>query len=109
MDWVVQALELTAEDRRIAEAIGREQQRLRSFVRKRVANIEDAEDVLQDVFYELVEATRLMTPIEHVSAWLYRVARNRIIDLFRRRRGLVSTDEPVAGAQEEHLRFEDLL
>src|ERR1700730_10504845 len=98
MDEVMQAIELTAEDRRIADTIGREQNRLQRFIRKRVADIDDAEDILQDVFYELVEATRLMTPIEHVSAWLYRVARNRITDLFRLRRAQVSTDAPVAGA-----------
>jgi RNA polymerase sigma factor (sigma-70 family) len=107
MDEVVQAIELTAEDRRIADTIGREQNRLRNFIRKRVADIDDAEDILQDVFYELVEATRLMKPIEHVSGWLFRVARNRITDLFRQKRAEVSTDDPVAG--QERLLFEDLL
>jgi RNA polymerase sigma factor (sigma-70 family) len=107
MDEVMQAIELTAEDRRIADTIGREQNRLRNFIRKRVADIDDAEDILQDVFYELVVATRLMKPIEHVSGWLFRVARNRITDLFRQKRAEVSTDDPVAG--EESLSFEDLL
>jgi RNA polymerase sigma factor (sigma-70 family) len=107
MDEVMQAIELTAEDRRIADTIGREQNRLRNFIRKRVADIDDAEDILQDVFYELVVATRLMKPIEHVSGWLYRVARNRITDLFRLKRAEVSTDDPVAG--EDNLSFEDLL
>jgi RNA polymerase sigma factor (sigma-70 family) len=107
MDEVMQAIELTAEDRRIADTIGREQNRLRNFIRKRVADIDDAEDILQDVFYELVVATRLMKPIEHVSGWLFRVARNRITDLFRLKRAEVSTDDPVAG--EESLSFEDLL
>jgi RNA polymerase sigma factor (sigma-70 family) len=107
MDEVMHAVELTAEDRRIADTIGREQNRLRNFIRKRVADIDDAEDILQDVFYELVEATRLMKPIEHVSGWLFRVARNRITDLFRQKRAEVSTDDPVAG--EENLSFEDLL
>ena len=103
----MQAVELTAEDRRIADTIGREQNRLRNFIRKRVADIDDAEDILQDVFYELVVATRLMKPIEHVSGWLFRVARNRITDLFRLKRADISTDDPVAG--EDNLSFEDLL
>jgi RNA polymerase sigma factor (sigma-70 family) len=107
MDEVLHAVELTAEDRRIADTIGREQNRLRNFIRKRVADIDDAEDILQDVFYELVVATRLMKPIEHVSGWLFRVARNRITDLFRLKRADVSTDDPVAG--EDNLSFEDLL
>ena len=107
MDEVMQAIELTAEDRRIADTIGREQNRLRNFIRKRVADIDDAEDILQDVFYELVVATRLMKPIEHVSGWLFRVARNRITDLFRLKRADISTDDPVAG--EDNLSFEDLL
>src|ERR1700686_1581672 len=103
----MQAVEMAGEDRRIADTIGREQNRLRNFIRKRVADIDDAEDILQDVFYELVETTRLMKPIEHVSGWLFRVARNRIPDLFRQKRAEVSTDAPVAG--EENLLFEDLL
>src|SRR6202521_6347127 len=109
MDQAVRAIELTAEDRRIADTIGREQTRLRNFIRKRVADIDDAEDILQDVFYELVEATRLMKPIEHVSGWRFRVARNRITDLFRQKRAQVSTDDPVARPGEESLLFEDLL
>ena len=74
------------QDRRIAEAVEREQGRLRQFVRRRVPDRWDVEDVLQDVFFELVEAYRLMKPIEEVGAWLYRVARNRIIDRFRKKR-----------------------
>src|SRR5713101_8463867 len=85
-------LTLTDQDRRISEAIERDERRLRNFIRRRVANIDDAEDILQDVFYELVEATRLMKPIEHVSAWLFRVARNRITDLFRKKKAHASTD-----------------
>src|ERR1700680_4314700 len=77
----------TAEqDERIAEAIRQEQPRLRHFIRKRVADEDDAEDVLQDVFYELVEAYRLMKPVEQVGAWLFRVARNRITDFFRKKK-----------------------
>src|SRR5882672_6289922 len=74
------------QDRRISEAVKQEQARLRNFIRRRVADEGDAEDILQDVFYELVESYRLMKPVEEVSAWLYRVARNRIIDLFRKRK-----------------------
>jgi len=78
---------MTAErGRRISAEIEREGPRLRNFIRKRVANEADVEDVLQDVFSELVEAYRLMQPVEHVSAWLFRVARNRITDLFRKRK-----------------------
>lgn len=77
---------MSEQDRRIAEAIEREQGRLRNFIRKRVPDRQDVEDVLQDVFFELVEAYRLMKPIEEVGAWLFRVARNRIIDRFRKKR-----------------------
>ncbi len=71
------------QDDRIAEVVGREQSRLRDFIRRRVADSRDAEDILQDVFYKLVEANRLLMPIDHLTGWLFRVARNRIIDLFR--------------------------
>ena len=74
------------QDRRISEAMEREQSRLRNFIRRRVADEGDVEDILQDVFSELVETYRLMRPVEQVGAWLYRVARNRITDLFRRRK-----------------------
>jgi RNA polymerase sigma factor (sigma-70 family) len=78
---------------RLADIFRREQARLRSFVRKRVPDEGDAEDILQDVFYELVEAYRLMRPVEQAGAWLFRVARNRIIDLFRKRRPEQLSDE----------------
>lgn len=74
------------QDRRISDVVGREQSRLRRFIRRRVPDPHDAEDILQEVFYELVEANRLLMPIEHVTGWLFRVARNRITDLFRRTR-----------------------
>ena len=109
MDQVVPALDATGQDQRIAETIGREQNRLRNFIRRRVGDIDEAEDILQDVFCELVEATRLMKPIEHASAWLFRVARNRMTDLWRKRRPEASTDAPVVIAQEGELRLEDLL
>src|SRR5262244_1313535 len=79
------------QDQRISEAVERDESRLRHFIRRRVGDPRDAEDILQDVFYELVEANRLLMPIEHVTAWLFRVARNRIIDLFRKKR-----PEPLA-------------
>ena len=86
-------------ERELAEVVTREQGRLKNFIRKWVVDEADVEDVLQDVFYELVEAQRLMTPLQQVSAWLYRVARNRITDLFRKRRSealrLNPFDKPV--------------
>ncbi len=74
------------QNRRISETIAREQARLRQFIRNRVSDDGDAEDIVQDVFYELVDAYRLMKPVEQVGAWLFRVARNRIIDRFRSKR-----------------------
>jgi RNA polymerase sigma factor (sigma-70 family) len=74
------------QDQRITEVVQRERSRLSQFIRRRVPDRRDAEDVLQDVFFALVEANRLLMPIEHVTAWLFRVARNRIIDLFRKKR-----------------------
>ena len=91
----------------IEEAIERDQPRLRSFIRRQVADLGDAEDILQDVFYELTAASRLMQPAEQVTAWLYRVARNRIVDLFRRRK-TVSLNEPAQGEEDERV-LEDLL
>jgi RNA polymerase sigma factor (sigma-70 family) len=73
-------------DRRIAEVVGREESRLRNFIRRRVPDRRDAEDILQDVFAELVEANRMLMPIDHVTGWLFRVARNRITDLFRKKK-----------------------
>ena len=70
----------------ITDAFEKERVRLRNFIRRRVADEWEAEDILQDVFYELIEAYQLMQPIEHVSAWLFRVARNRITDLFRKKK-----------------------
>ena len=97
----------TEQNRRISEVIHRERRRLFHFIRKRVDNEGDAEDILQDVFYELIEAYRLMKPIEHAGAWLYRVARNRIIDRFRKKRP--EAEVPFSASEEEPLRLEDLL
>jgi RNA polymerase sigma factor (sigma-70 family) len=96
-------------DQRISEAIGRNYSGLRAFIRKRVADQSDAEDILQDVFYELVETYRMMKPVEQVTAWLFRVARNRITDLFRRKTREAPAAEPVVTEEGEELRLEDLL
>jgi RNA polymerase sigma factor (sigma-70 family) len=96
------------QDRRIADVVDRERGRLRSFIRRRVQDPRDAEDVLQDVFSALVEANRLLMPIEHATGWLFRVARNRITDLFRKRRP-ESLGDTVAGDDDDRLPLEDLL
>ena len=97
------------QNRRIADVIQRERRRLFLFIRRRVGHDSDAEDILQDVFYELVEAYRLMKPIEQVGSWLYRVARNRMIDVFRKKRPVSLGDIPFDRDAEEGLRLEDLL
>jgi RNA polymerase sigma factor (sigma-70 family) len=97
------------EDQRISEVVKREQSRLRNFIRRRVPDPRDAEDILQDVFYELVEANRLLMPIEHITGWLFRVARNRITDLLRKKKPESFTDAAVADADDELLQVEDLL
>jgi RNA polymerase sigma factor (sigma-70 family) len=101
---------IVEQDQRISEAVSRDQSRLRSFIRRRVADPGDAEDILQDVFYELVEAYRMMKPVEQVTAWLFRVARNRITDLFRRRSREALRNEPARVAEDgEELSLEELL
>jgi RNA polymerase sigma factor (sigma-70 family) len=103
------AVQIPDQDRLLSDAIESAGPKLRNFIRGRVADREDAEDVLQDVFAELIEAYRLMKPIEQVSGWLYRVARNRIIDLFRRKTA-DSLSEPVdASGDEDALLLEDML
>jgi len=94
-------------DQRISEVVAREQSRLRNFIRRRVLDPRDAEDILQDVFYALVEANRLLMPIDHVTGWLFRVARNRITDLFRKKKPESFSD--TADQRGEGLRLEDLL
>jgi RNA polymerase sigma factor (sigma-70 family) len=98
------------QDQQISEAVERESGRLRNFIRKRVKDEADAEDILQDAFYELVETYRMMKPVEQIGAWLFRVARNRIIDLFRKRKPEILESE-IAGmaADGETLSLEDLL
>ena len=97
------------QDRRIADVVKRERSRLRNFIRRRVRDPGEAEDVLQDVFYELVEANRLLMPIDHVTGWLFRVARNRIIDLFRRKRPERFAGIGVTAEGDGLLPLEDLL
>ena len=97
------------QDQRISEVVKREQSRLRNFIRRRVPNPRDAEDILQDVFYELVEVNRLLMPIDHVTGWLFRVARNRITDLFRKKKPESFSETAGADEDDELLRLEDLL
>jgi RNA polymerase sigma factor (sigma-70 family) len=97
------------QDQRIAEAVERERSRLGRFIRRRVPDPRDAEDVLQDVFAALVEANRLLMPIEHVTGWLFRVARNRITDLFRKKRPGRFSESAVADENGDLLTLEDLL
>jgi RNA polymerase sigma factor (sigma-70 family) len=92
------------QDENISEVVSREQSRLRDFIRRRVPDPCDAEDVLQDVFYKLVEANRLLMPIDHVTGWLFRVARNRITDLFRKKK-----PESLPDVEDDELGLDDLL
>ena len=96
------------QDRRISEVVERERARLANFIRRRVGDPRDVEDILQDVFYELVQANRLLMPIDHVTGWVFRVARNRITDLFRRKWPERLGDTAVRQEGDE-LRLEDLL
>ena len=100
---------MTRQDREISEIVAAERSRLRNFIRRRVPDPADAEDILQEVFYKLVEANRLLMPIDHVTGWLFRVARNRITDLFRKRKPETFGDAAVADEDGELLRIEDLL
>ncbi len=97
------------QDQRISEVVKREGSRLRNFIRRRVTDPRDVEDVLQDVFYRLVEANRLLMPIDHVTGWLFRVARNRITDLFRKKKPERFSDSAVVDEEGEALLIEDLL
>ena len=100
---------MTEQNRQISEIVAKERPRLRNFIRKRVLDPWEAEDIVQEVFYELVEANRLLMPIEHVTGWLFRVARNRITDLFRKKKPDLLSDAVVEGEEGEVLRIEDLL
>lgn len=104
MDWMT-----IEQDRRIAETLKSEGGRLKNFIRKRVDDEADAEDILQEVFFEFVEAYRLMKPIEQAGAWMFRVARNRIIDRFRRRSRDPLAEKAVVEEDGETVNLEDLL
>jgi RNA polymerase sigma factor (sigma-70 family) len=110
--WVDGTLRITSmieQDLHISEVIAEESARLRNFIRKRVPNEADVEDLLQEVFYELVQAHRLLVPIEFVTGWLFRVARNRITDLFRKKTPEAFTDQATEDEEGELLQIEDLL
>jgi RNA polymerase sigma factor (sigma-70 family) len=102
---------MNEQDLKISGIVAEERSRLSNFIRRRVPDPADVEDIVQEVFYELVEANRMLMPIDHVTGWLFRVARNRITDLFRkrqRREATFSETEPE-NAGSELLRLEDLL
>jgi RNA polymerase sigma factor (sigma-70 family) len=101
---------MTEQDQRISDAVDREYARLRNFIRSRVVDPGETEDILQDVFSELVEAYRTMKPVEQVTAWLFKVARNRMTDLFRRRkRDAVRNEQPSPADDAETLQLEEML
>jgi RNA polymerase sigma factor (sigma-70 family) len=109
MDEPSSATPMSQQDRRLSETVAREGSRLRDFIRRRVPDPSDAEDIVQEVFYELVEANRLLMPIEHLTGWLFRVARNRITDLLRKKKPDSFSDAAVEAEDGELLRIEDLL
>jgi RNA polymerase sigma factor (sigma-70 family) len=100
---------MTEQDRQISAIFAEQRSRLRNFIRRRVPDPRDAEDILQDAFYKLVEANRLLMPIDHVTSWLFRVARNRITDLFRKKKQETFSNASVADEDGELLQIEDLL
>lgn len=110
MDGQASVTSMTEQDRQISEIIAEEGSRLRNFIRKRVANEADVEDLLQEVFFEVIEAYRLMEPVERWSAWMFKVARNRVIDLFRkRRREALRNEARTISDRGETPRLEDAL
>jgi RNA polymerase sigma factor (sigma-70 family) len=100
---------MSEQDRQISEIIAKERSRLRNFIRRRVPDPADVEDIVQDVFYRLLEANRLLMPIEHVTGWLFRVARNRITDLFRKKKPELFSDAAVEDEEGELMQIDDLL
>src|SRR4029077_14263355 len=109
MDEPASINSMNEQDRKISEIVAEERSRLRNFIRRRVPDPSDVEDILQEVFYELVEANRLLMPIDHVTGWLFRVARNRITDLFRKKKPERFSDAAVEDEDGELLPIEDLL
>jgi RNA polymerase sigma factor (sigma-70 family) len=108
MDVPLSITSMTGQDSHISGIVAAQGSRLRRFIRRHVPAA-DVEDILQEVFAELVEANRLLMPIDHVAAWLFRVARNRITDLWRRKRPLLFSEVPSGEEADAELRFEDLL
>jgi RNA polymerase sigma factor (sigma-70 family) len=109
MDQPTSITWMSGQDRQISEVVAGERSRLLNFIRRRVPDSSDAEDILQEVFYELVEANRMLMPIEHLTGWLFRVARNRITDLFRKKKPEPFSDRAVEDQNGEPLPIEDLL
>ncbi|MFY9570153.1 MAG: sigma-70 family RNA polymerase sigma factor [Blastocatellia bacterium] len=112
MNEAVSIISMNEQDRKISEIVAEERSRLRNFIRRRVPDPSDVEDILQEVFYELVQANRLLMPIDHVTGWLFRVARNRITDLFRKKKPEAfshAAHNRPADEDGELLRIEDLL
>jgi RNA polymerase sigma factor (sigma-70 family) len=109
MDEPLSVTSMIDQDRQISEIVAEERSRLRNFIRRRVPDPSDAEDIVQEVFYELVEANRLLMPIGQVTGWLFRVARNRITDLFRKKKPVALSDGALEDEDGELLRIEDLL
>jgi RNA polymerase sigma factor (sigma-70 family) len=109
MNGPANTIPMSEQDLKISEIVAGEKGRLRNFIRRRVPDASDAEDILQEVFYELVEANRLLMPVDHVTGWLFRVARNRITDLFRKKKPELFSDAAISGEEGELLYLEDLL
>src|SRR5436309_861982 len=109
MNVTASIVSMTEQDRQISEIIAEQRSRLRNFIRQRVPDPSDVEDILQDVFYKLVEANRLLMPIDHITGWLFRVARNRITDVLRKQRPATFSDASVEDEDGDVLRIEDLL
>jgi RNA polymerase sigma factor (sigma-70 family) len=109
MDEPLSVAPMTEQDRRISETVAEQRSRLRDFIRRRVPDPSEAEDIVQEVFCELVEANRLLMPIDHVTGWLFRVARNRITDLFRKQKPVNFSGAAAEDEDGALLRFEDLL
>ncbi|MGD0938607.1 MAG: RNA polymerase sigma factor [Terracidiphilus sp.] len=109
MEETMSAAAMVEQDRQISNVFAEEGSRLRNFIRRRVPNESDVEDLVQEVFYELVEANRLLQPIDYVTGWLFAVARNRITDLFRKKKPVNFSDAAAMDEDGELLRIEDLL
>ncbi len=110
MDEAASVTVMSEQDRRLSEIIAEEGARLRNFIRVRVPNEADAEDILQEVFYEVIAAYRLTEPVQRWGAWMFRVARNRIVDLFRKKKLEALEGDPLAVSDEgEPLLLEDVL